>query len=62
MAHCATCHNTYSTVANYDRHINNKFEHLKPASVGLRQNARGTWLMPGEKDVSELSQQRPETD
>jgi hypothetical protein len=61
MCHCASCHETFSTEHNFDRHRKKKSEAggcIPPADVGLVCNSRGTWKMPGEKDISEIHQKR----
>lgn len=52
MAHCPTCHNTFSTVGNFDRHRKDG-KCITPKKAGLVQNKRGTWRMPGERDLAE---------
>jgi hypothetical protein len=54
MAHCSQCHITASNVDNFDRHIGERGKCRSPKSVGLIQNDRGTWLMPGERDISQI--------
>lgn len=53
MAHCPSCHGTFSTVSNFDVHRSGG-KCVAPSSLGLRQNSRGTWLREGERDISEL--------
>lgn len=68
MAHCASCCETFSTVGNFDKHRSGKMvgdrrmfagQCLKPAEAGLVQNSRGTWITPGEKDVTEWLHKTP---
>ncbi len=46
-SHCsaASCHQTFSTVANFDKHWKGD-EHRTPASVGLVLSERGYWGAP----------------
>lgn len=47
-AHCSSCHRTFSTVANFDRHRSPAGLHGScryPALVGLVQRG-GVWSMP----------------
>lgn len=55
MAHCSMdyCHQTFSTPNLFDSHRKNG-KCLDPGSLGLIQNDFGTWLSPGERDVSGL--------
>lgn len=55
MAHCALCHHTFSTVSNFDKHRTGGGCRI-PA--GFRQNDRGTWLAPGERDIQEFLHRR----
>ena len=57
MAHCTSCHRTFSTVSNFDRHRKDGVC-KNPARLGMKQNSRGTWLMDGEKDISEIHRKR----
>lgn len=47
--HCPTCHRTFTTVGNFDRHrvgpMGNR-HCADPESVGLVLNKRGLWSMP----------------
>ena len=65
QAKCSICGEVFSRVSNFDRHL---VRHRKadgsasrvtcqnPSKVGLRQNARGIWAMPGsERHVSALN-------
>lgn len=48
-AHCARCHVTFSTVANFDRHIigtGPTATHKLPTDVGLTLNRGGYWSAP----------------
>jgi hypothetical protein len=45
-AHCAGCHLTFSTVANFDRHRRN-FVCIGPEDAGLVRDDRGVWKQPG---------------
>lgn len=52
-AHCATCHTTFSTAGNFDRHRTSARKAdgcLPPASDGFVLNSRGTWGLPGRDD------------
>lgn len=60
MAHCASCHETFSTVTTFDLHrvgyVDSRHCLVMPAlrdSVGLWQNEYGTWFAEGERDVTE---------
>lgn len=53
MAHCSTCHETFSCVANFDLH-RKVGKCLGPEAIGLVQNFKGTWMKDGEPDVSRL--------
>ena len=52
MAHCPTCHETFSIVPNFDRHRKNG-KCVDPKEVQLRQNDRGTWVGLDERDATE---------
>ena len=60
MAHCASCHHTFSTPANFDAHRRDG-ECLPPESVNLVQNDRGTWKGKDERDISEIHRSRRTT-
>lgn len=45
VCHCGSCHETFSTVANFDRHRVN-FECVDPATKGMRLDSRGRWRQP----------------
>lgn len=57
IAHCATCHRTFTTPANFDRHragirengrtVVQPGECHDPALNGLVLNDRGQWAAPG---------------
>lgn len=50
MAHCGSCHLTFSTVSNFDRHRAGTVERrrcLTPTEAGLRVCARGVLRLPG---------------
>jgi hypothetical protein len=49
-SHCAACHETFSTVANFDRHRLGG-ACLPPADRGLVLNSRGYWGQPGRDDA-----------
>lgn len=58
ITHCAVCHFTFSTHANFDRHLGlirarGASKHHDPAKVGLvaRVNGHGTavWYQPGQE-------------
>jgi hypothetical protein len=62
-AHCAACHITFSTSANFDRH-RLSFECRRPADSGLVLNERGSWGQPGSEDADSRlwgPSQEPET-
>jgi hypothetical protein len=42
VSHCGACHETFSTVRNFDRHRVN-FECVDPATKGLIQGMDGRW-------------------
>lgn len=50
--HCTGCGENFSVVTNFDKHRREPDadnNHCKsPASVGLVQNSRGTWIKPME--------------
>ena len=47
--HCAACHETFTTVSNFDKHRH--YEKCKPPqSRGLVVGARGLWCQPREDD------------
>ena len=59
IAHCAECHATFTTPANFDRHragrkVNGRSlpsgECHSPDVCGLVLNERGQWSMPGRPD------------
>lgn len=57
MAHCSQCHETFSTVGNFDKH---RVSHgggtkcVRPEDCDMIQNQNGTWMKNGERDVSRL--------
>lgn len=57
IAHCAECHRTFTTVANFDRHragskdrAFDQGECSDPSERGLVLNDRGQWAAPGRED------------
>lgn len=57
MAHCASCHETFSTPGNFDAHrigVKVPLSCVEPRDVGLEQNSFGTWKMSAEVDLGEL--------
>ena len=50
MAHCAACHETFSTGNNFYAHRKN-FRCLKPVSVGLQVDGRGVWRLPPREET-----------
>ena len=49
---CPSCGEYFSTVSNFDKHrkgshADNDRHCVSPDSVGLEQNGRGLWAMPG---------------
>ena len=62
MAHCKSCHETFSTVSNFDKHRfrgrSLSVEFLgrcePPDEIGMVQNNYGTWRKPDERDVAGL--------
>lgn len=54
MAHCSVCHQTFSTVDNFDIHRQKLIAKIckDPAKCGMVKNDRDTWMMPGEKDMT----------
>lgn len=55
-AHCSGCHETFSTVGNFDRH-RREFACRPPAEIGLIERTRHTaagdymvWQMPGQDE------------
>lgn len=60
IAHCAACHRTFTTPANFDRHragrrlpsnvVVGTGTCARPVDIGLVQNGRGQWQMPGRPD------------
>lgn len=50
MAHCPSCHETFSTPANFDRHRKNG-KCVEPTSVGLEKGSRDTWRIPFELET-----------
>lgn len=64
IAHCALCHQTFTTPANFDRHRAGRKTHgVKLAAgechagdvCGLVLNDRGQWAMPGRETEAEAS-------
>lgn len=56
MAHCPTCHLTFSTPTNFDRHrIGTKVPLVccPPEDVGLVANDYGTYRQASEPDLTE---------
>lgn len=54
MAHCASCHGSFSVVSNFDKHRRNG-KCLDPAVVGLELRTNGatpTWAAPGDPDLN----------
>jgi hypothetical protein len=49
-AHCAACHETFSTPNNFDRHRRN-FTCLAPEDVGLVHDGEGIWQLPARPAV-----------
>lgn len=53
IAHCAACHRTFSTPANFDRHRAGSKDGRKPgeghdpAACGLVRTPQGYWAGPG---------------
>jgi hypothetical protein len=59
IAHCASCHETFTTVSNFDRHrAGSRVRGLvagecnAPDDAGLVLNERGQWAMPGREAVA----------
>lgn len=52
IAHCARCHRTFTTVANFDRHRAGG-QCADPASRGLVRNGRGQWTTEVDEQVRE---------
>ena len=55
FCHCAICHRSFTTVANFDRHQPASTGCADPADVGLVQSTRsaGVWCRPGsEKEIT----------
>lgn len=53
VCHCAACHETFTTVANFDRHRDRRGEHgscKNPAKAGLVLSGRAylSWMSPGD--------------
>lgn len=50
VAHCSVCHESFSTVANFDRHRTydayGDRACLRPTDVGLVLNGRSHWSQP----------------
>jgi hypothetical protein len=60
MCHCRSCHQTFSTPSNFDKHRagskNGEFkvgECSLPSLRGLVLNGRGYWAAPGRDEVTE---------
>lgn len=55
MAHCPTCHETFSGITGFDRHRSNG-RCRKPGSVGLELRTNGAapvWAFPTDIDYNE---------
>ncbi len=62
IAHCAKCHRTFTTPANFDKHRAGSRtlsvvagECHDPSLNGLVENDRGQWAAPGRDDVEAAS-------
>lgn len=44
-AHCSNCHETFSTVSNFDRHLRTGLDGL------VFHLQRGVWMMPGRDET-----------
>lgn len=64
IAHCAACHETFTTPGNFDKHRNPRGEHgscQNPAKVGLVRGKRGYWTTDADswvQDISETGRER----
>lgn len=57
MAHCPSCHETFSTTKNFEDHRTWAKPYrgcTKPDQCGMIQNQKGTWMRHDERDVSRL--------
>lgn len=50
IAHCGSCHRTFSAVSTFDRH-RVKGRCVDPVSIGLEANAHGVFRTPGHPGV-----------
>lgn len=48
-AHCGACHETFTTVGNFDKHRRNG-KCAAPTKVGLVADANGRWTAAGAND------------
>lgn len=53
QSHCRVCHETFTTVGNFDRH-RRATGCVVPALAGLVADARGLWHLPADPDRSFL--------
>jgi len=52
IAHCASCHETFTTPANFDKHrVRGK---CVDPSIHLVKNARGIWHKPYEREDDDV--------
>ncbi|GLZ81426.1 hypothetical protein Afil01_62330 [Actinorhabdospora filicis] len=51
-AHCAGCHQTFATVADFDYHRSGRRSAPcdAPAAIGLAPNAHGYWGIPNPEE------------
>lgn len=48
-SHCSVCHQTFSTVSNFDGHRRDGWC-LEPGSTSLEASPRGVWHLPADPD------------
>lgn len=62
--HCMSCHETFSTDANFERHRKGKYASgrycVSPAAVGLHRDRHGRWAQEASDDRKRLLERRVE--
>lgn len=62
MCHCRQCHQTFTTIANFDRHLTGKPDRptCNSAAQGLVEHRPGVWGQPGPDRALEALPSSPE--
>lgn len=56
-SHCSMCHRTFSTVRNFDKHLDHARDRLvclAPEDKGLVIDSRGIYVLPAAENMAEI--------